>query len=81
MGRAKQADRILALLQVSKGQWVSLPQIMDLHIACHTKRISELRRDGHIIELRDEYVHSFRGCVRHTSYRWLGRLSDEAKAS
>jgi hypothetical protein len=42
-----------------------LPAILRLGIACHTRRIHELRKAGHIIEIRDEWV----GRERHTAYR------------
>jgi Helix-turn-helix domain len=74
--RASQADRILKLLQYySCGQeasplrqnysWVSLTLIMQLGIASHTRRIHELRKAGHVIELRDKWVNG----QRRTAYR------------
>jgi hypothetical protein len=75
--RQKQADRILALLQAHKGEWVELPRILALGIACYTKRLSELRRDGNLIELRDNWTKEDAFRVRHTAYRWLGKLSDQ----
>ncbi len=77
MGKQSQADRILALLQRWKGSWVTLPEILRLGIACHTKRISELRRAGHLIELRDNWTKEDALRVRHTAYRWMGQLTDE----
>lgn len=41
------------------------PTLLRLGIASHTRRIHELRKAGHNIEMRDEYV----GGQRHTSYR------------
>jgi hypothetical protein len=63
----RQAQRILGLLEMcaERGQWCSLPQIMSLGIACHTRRIFELRKAGHVIELKDEWV----GRERHVAYR------------
>jgi Helix-turn-helix domain len=58
-----QAERILALLQ--SRDWVPLPLILDLRIACHSKRIHELRRAGYNIEMRETRS----GRVRHTAYR------------
>jgi hypothetical protein len=36
--------------------WVSLKDILALNIACHTRRIHELRKAGHVIEMKDEWV-------------------------
>jgi helix-turn-helix protein len=58
-----QRARILALL-MSK-EWVTLPEIMDLRIACHTKRISELREEGFEIVMEPKRV----GKSLHTRYR------------
>ncbi len=43
-----QCDRILALLDAAKGEWVPLPAIMDLRprIAQYNARIFELRMQG-----------------------------------
>ena len=76
MERQKQADRILALLQANQGREVSLPAIMSLGIASHTRRIFELREQGYLIEKSERYV----GHQRHVSYTLRGRLSNEAKA-
>ena len=72
--RQTQANRILALLQAHKGEWVGLPKIQLLFIASHTRRIHELRADGWIIELQDTWV----GRERHTSYRLRGHIKDLA---
>lgn len=62
--RKYQAERILDLLSgylcdcslsFTDG-WVKLPAIMRLGIACHTRRIHELRKAGRCIEIRKEYV-------------------------
>jgi hypothetical protein len=45
--------------------WVSLPAILSLYIANYRMRITELRRAGHNIELRDEWIDG----QRHTAYR------------
>ena len=42
--RQTQCARILALLQVSQGRYVSIPELMDLHIADYRRRIFELRQ-------------------------------------
>lgn len=57
-----QQGRILALLQ-SKDV-VTLPEIMDLRIACHTKRLSELRKMGYDIRCETEWI----GGIRHSKY-------------
>ena len=63
MDKKKQSDRILELL--SCGYWITLPEIMALHIASHTRRIHELRKAGHVIERRDYWS----GSSRHVFYR------------
>lgn len=63
--RQTQCQRIWELLFSGFGNWVSLPQIMKLGIASHTRRIHELRKAGHIIEKREQY----QGHSRHVWYR------------
>ncbi len=66
-----QAERILRHLKTydpfgySEYRWVTLPEILSLGIASHTRRIHELRKAGHKIEIRDEWI----GRERHVSYR------------
>ena len=63
-----QCARILAVLEraAKSGEgWVSLPAILSLYIANYRMRITELRRAGHNIELKDERVDG----QRHTAYR------------
>jgi hypothetical protein len=59
MGRPRQSDaqreRIRALLERHRGQWVELPAILRLGIAQYNARIRELRREGCAIENRCEY--------------------------
>jgi hypothetical protein len=46
----------MARLRLYKAEfdgWVALPEILDLKIASHTRRIFELRQDGHEIERRE----------------------------
>lgn len=69
--RQSQADKILALLEEANHRsgvwgdgWVTLPQILSLRIASHSRRIFELRKT-HAIEMRDEYVNG----ERRTAYR------------
>jgi len=52
MDRENQAQRILMLLKHAN-DWVSLPRILELGIASHTRRIHELRKAGHNIEMED----------------------------
>ena len=68
-----QCNRVLAKLREYAPNFCPLPDLMDLRIAALSKRISELRRDGWIIELRDEWT----GRERHTAYRLHGRLTDQ----
>lgn len=48
--------------------WAALPEIMQLGIASHTRRIHELRKDWIIVK-REEYVKG----QRRTAYRLVGR--------
>lgn len=52
--RKNQRDRILALLIEARGQWVPLPQILDLKISQFGARIKELRGLGFKIRNRVE---------------------------
>ena len=52
--REKQSDRILGLLKEHAGQWVGLPEILDLHIGQYNARIFDLRRAGFQIENKIE---------------------------
>jgi hypothetical protein len=65
MTRTTQEQRILNLLEAHRGEWVPLPKILDLHIAQYGARIYRLRRQGHAIENKSEYV----GQERHTWFR------------
>jgi len=49
-----QRSRILQLLDNARGEWVPLPEILDLGIAQYNSRILELRRLGFRIENRKE---------------------------
>ena len=54
MRRDTQCDRLLRLLRNSRyffGEWVTLHDILSLHIASHTKIISLLRKKGNNIEI------------------------------
>jgi len=72
-GRHSQAERILAVLQERAGQWVPLPVILALGVAQYNTRISELRRDGHNIRNKTEWVG--REC-----HSWFGLNVPEGKA-
>ena len=65
MSYEAQEQRILNLLLNHKGEWVELFSILSLNIACHTRRIHELRKRGYQIEMRDSWV----GRQRRTAYR------------
>src|ERR1700688_2782505 len=65
-----QEDRLLARLDrginwIDREGWVSLPSIMELGIASHTKIISNLRAAGHNIECEKKFVDG----VMHVRYR------------
>ncbi|HLV85811.1 MAG TPA: hypothetical protein VKV39_02470 [Candidatus Sulfotelmatobacter sp.] len=53
--RDTQRERILALLSSRPGQWIGLPEILDLGFAQFGARILELRRTGHQIENKTEH--------------------------
>ncbi len=64
--RQTQRDRILDLLRSREGEWVALPQILDLHIGQYNARILELRRAG--IEIENKTERDQAG-VTHSWYR------------
>lgn len=51
--------------------WVPLPAILNLRIANYRARISELRKQGQVVELKDEWING----QRKTWYR-LARNSN-----
>ena len=67
MSHASQSQRILRLLE--QRQWVSLPEILALGIASHTRRLSDLREGGYEIECES----TWKGRERHTRYRLKGQ--------
>lgn len=64
--RQGQCDRILALLRSKP--YVTLPEILNLRIASHTRRIQELRKAGYVIEIELTHIN---GEV-HSAYKLLG---------
>jgi hypothetical protein len=66
MNRETQCRRLLSLLE--GGRWIGLPEIMDLRLASHTRRLHELRKQGHIIQIDDQWV-SGRRQVRYRLLR------------
>ena len=75
MDHKSQCDRILKLLTEYAPNFCPLPEILNLRIASHTRRIHELRKAGYKIELRDERVNG----QRHTAYRLV--LDGESKVA
>lgn len=71
-----QCGRILQLLAGANGGWVPLPEILALGVAQYAARVHELRRRGHAIENKTQWV----GGVRHSWYR-LGAPEQSAAAS
>jgi hypothetical protein len=67
MARQNQCDRLLALLKSHEGYWVPLYNIMYLHIASHTARISDLRKQGFTIEKQERRL----GGQRLVEYRLM----------
>jgi Helix-turn-helix domain len=65
--REAQCIRILNVLKgrIGNSGWVTLPEIMDPHIASYTRRISDLRQQGHNIECKTEWIDG----IRHSWYR------------
>lgn len=63
-----QTARVLSLLQ-SKDV-VTLPELLDLRIASLTRRVSDLRAQGWLIECSETRV----GKQRRTSYRLVGNV-------
>jgi hypothetical protein len=61
--RLTQQKRLLDLLR--SREWVGLPEILDLRIASYTRRLSDLRDEGHIIECETSWVKG----VKHSRYR------------
>lgn len=57
-----QPQRMLLLLRSKK--FITLPEIMDLKIASHTKVISNLRKEGYAIDNKEKYVKG----VWHSTY-------------
>lgn len=80
--REAQASRILKVLQDANGKWVPLWQIQKPFegsgIASHTRRISDLREQGHDVENRKEWVdgqaHSFYRLVQSAPIKRPVRL-------
>jgi hypothetical protein len=72
MSRPTQADRLLAFFKERQGRWVQLSSIMNLYMACHTRRIHELRKRGFIIEMRDHYIEG----QRLVEYRFMGKAPE-----
>lgn len=62
-----QAERILELLRSRSPEWIGLPELLDLRMACWKVRILELRRAGHRIENETWMVDG----VKQSKYRWL----------
>jgi hypothetical protein len=73
MNGKTQRARILRLLSDARGEWVGLPQILDLHISQFGARIFELRRTNFTIENRTQRDDS--GVVR-SWYRLVPQISE-----
>lgn len=60
MGRPKEHDagreKIRRLLERSRGQWISLREILRLGVAQYNARILELRKEGLFIENKTEWI-------------------------
>jgi hypothetical protein len=64
--RQNQYERLLTYFTYHRGEWIPLPNLMNLRMASLTKRISELRAAGHVIQIREKRV----GPERHVEYRY-----------
>jgi hypothetical protein len=69
-----QGERILRLLRSYEGNWCPLPEILDLRIASHTRRIHELRKK-YCIDMRDEWVDGH----RYVWYRLMANIMEPPK--
>jgi Helix-turn-helix domain len=69
-GRQTQRARILALLIGAKGEWVGLPQILDLKISQYGARIHELRALG--FDIRNKTETDSKIGVRRSWFRLAG---------
>ena len=63
--RATQCDRLLQFLASAHGDWIPLPQILELKISQFGARLLELRRLGYHIVNRTETVNG----KKHSWYR------------
>lgn len=72
---ATQADKILHYLR-EYGDWVSAWRLMEAtNVLCYTKRVSELRRAGHNIQMR--WHVNAEGRKDYTEYRVAPPSGDE----
>lgn len=69
MNNQSQAARIKNFLSSRPNQWVSLSELLDLHIAQYNARIKELRAAGVIIENKTEWIAG----KRYSSFRYVPR--------
>jgi hypothetical protein len=77
--RQSQADRIRQLLEKYAhvpDRYVTLPMILNLGIASHTRRIHELRKAGYNIEMIESYADG----QRRTAYRLIPNTPEERQA-
>lgn len=63
-----QCARLLAFFQKRAGEWIPLPEILNLHMSQFGARIFQLRRRGYQIENKMETVDG----QRHSWYRLSG---------
>jgi hypothetical protein len=74
-GRTPQWQLVLNAIRLAEPSGVTSLEIIELtRICCFTKRVSELRRMGYVIEM----VESWRGGVRVCRYFYRGFVSGSA---
>jgi hypothetical protein len=61
-----QKDRIKELFESRPNEWITLPEIMALHIAQYNARIKELRGIGMAIENHWDFVDG----IKHSWFRY-----------
>ena len=72
-GRITQKERVFSLLLANKGQWVTIPQLLELRIVDYRRRIFELREEGWLIQTMPE---TWKDGCRLSGYKLVGNKHD-----
>jgi hypothetical protein len=67
--RTSQRDRIFCLLLANKGEWVTIPQLLELRIVDYRRRIHEIRKLGWNVETMPE---TWKDGYRLSGYKLIG---------